>query len=64
MRAFHLGLPKRLPRPYAEPFGLVVFGQHDAVPFLYVSPDRYCLSAQFGTVEAFDRGVKIVHVAM
>ena len=61
-RALLPGLPKYLAGADAEPFGNIVFGQHNAVAGLLVSSHRHWLVPQRGIIQDLHAGIKIVHV--
>ena len=58
------GLPQHLPGADAEPFGNIVFGQHNAVAGLLVSSHRHWLVPQRGIIQDLHAGIEIVHIRM
>ena len=64
VRALLPRLPDGLSGLHAGLPGQLVFGEHDAVTFLYAAAHRYGAMADGRRVQAFDAGVKRVGVAM
>ena len=61
-RALLAGLPQHLAGADAEPFGDIVFGQHNTVACLLVSGNRHRLVPQRGVVQNLHAGIKVVHI--
>ena len=62
IRTLFARLPQRLSRLYTIPLGNIVFRQYNTVSCFYVTAHRYGLTSDFRIVQAFDGGVKIIHV--